>query len=99
MHTDQMTLYRSHTEQSKPCAACMQNKYYAADAVAVDPMDKSITCVEEDGRTFDVKYDVLAIATGSQGRWLLHHISGLEAALHARSSELCGWHQESSLYV
>ena len=45
-----------------------QNKYYAADAVAVDPLDRKVSCVELDGRTFDVGFDLLAIATGSQGR-------------------------------
>ena len=66
-----------------PCAACMQNKYYAADAVSVDPMDKSITCVELDGRTFDVQYDLLAIATGSQGRLLPAPPYLLNCCMHA----------------
>jgi NADH dehydrogenase FAD-containing subunit len=58
--------------QRAGCLRCMpQNKYYAADAVAVDPLEQSISCVELEGRTFDVKYDVLAIATGSQGRLLV----------------------------
>ena len=46
----------------------MQNKYYAADAIAVSHTDQKVTCKEVSAKTFDVHYDVLAIATGSSGR-------------------------------
>ena len=46
----------------------MQNKYYAAEVIAVDHNDQKITCKEVSDKTFDVRYDILAIATGSQGR-------------------------------
>ena len=46
----------------------LQNKYYAADAIAVDHTKQTVTCKEISEKTFDVRYDVLAIATGSQGR-------------------------------
>lgn len=46
----------------------MQNKYFAADALAIDHDRKVVTC--NDGSSednFEVAYDKLAIATGSQG--------------------------------
>ena len=46
----------------------LQNKYFAADALAIDHDRKVVTCndgVSEDN--FEVTYDKLAIATGSQG--------------------------------
>lgn len=57
-------------------ALCVQwqNKYYAADAVAIDKDTKMVTCTEDGERTFDVKFDVLAIATGSQV-WLSNSYS------------------------
>lgn len=44
-----------------------QNFYYAADAVAVHPRDRIVEARSPDGLPFAVEYDVLAIATGSQG--------------------------------
>lgn len=46
----------------------MQNKFFLADALAIDHNRKVVTCndgVSNDN--FEVKYDKLAIATGSQG--------------------------------
>ena len=46
----------------------MQNKFFLADALAIDHDRKVVTCndgVSNDN--FEVKYDKLAIATGSQG--------------------------------
>ena len=46
----------------------MQNKFFLADALAIDHDRKVVTC--NDGVSndkFEVKYDKLAIATGSQG--------------------------------
>ena len=46
----------------------LQNKYFAADALAIDHDRKVVTC--NNGTSdcnFEVMYDKLAIATGSQG--------------------------------
>ncbi len=46
----------------------LQNKYFSADALGIDHDRKVVTC--NDGMSqdnFEVKYDKLAIATGSQG--------------------------------
>ncbi len=44
----------------------MQNKYYAADAVAINKDSRTVTCTDDGQREFDVRFDMLAIATGSQ---------------------------------
>ena len=50
-------------------AVCiLQNKYFSADALAIDHNRKVVTCKEGTSEdNFEVKYDKLAIATGSQG--------------------------------
>ena len=42
-----------------------QNQFFCAAADSVDPKNNVVHCSDE-GSTFNVKYDVLAIATGSQ---------------------------------
>jgi len=42
--------------------------------VAINKDSKVVTCTEDGDRTFDVKFDVLAIATGSQV-WLRYTFS------------------------
>eukprot|EP01025_Chloroclados_australasicus_P010990 TRINITY_DN14731_c0_g1_i1.p1 TRINITY_DN14731_c0_g1~~TRINITY_DN14731_c0_g1_i1.p1 ORF type:complete len:536 (-),score=64.97 TRINITY_DN14731_c0_g1_i1:675-2282(-) len=44
-----------------------QNKFYAAEAIQVLPKAKKVVCKAEDGVLFNVRYDKLAICTGSQG--------------------------------
>ncbi len=56
----------SCTDAREDCV--MQNKFFLADALAIDHDRKVVTCndgVSKDN--FEVKYDKLAIATGSQG--------------------------------
>lgn len=43
-----------------------QNNYFLASAQNVDPKKKTVQCKDEDGTEFDVAYDKLVIATGSQ---------------------------------
>ena len=46
----------------------LQNKYFSADALAIDHDRKVVTCNNGASKdNFEVAYDKLAIATGSQG--------------------------------
>jgi len=56
------------------------NYYYSADCIAVDPTNKVVEARSADGINFFVDYDVLAIATGSQGSTF--GISGVEEHAH-----------------
>lgn len=51
----------------QPALKQPQNFYYSASAVAVYPQDRAVQAQSEDGLRFFVEYDILAIATGSQG--------------------------------
>ena len=53
-----------------------QNNYFLGSAQNIDPNKKKVHCKDEDGTEFDVAYDKLVIATGSQ------------VANHARICEL-----------
>lgn len=44
----------------------VQNKYYAADAVTINKETRTVTCMDDGQRQFNVRFDMLAIATGSQ---------------------------------
>ncbi|DBB14410.1 hypothetical protein WJX82_007842 [Trebouxia sp. C0006] len=44
-----------------------QNNYFLGSAENIDPNKKTVHCKDEDGTEFDVAYDKLVIATGSQG--------------------------------
>ena len=43
-----------------------QNNYFLGSAENIDPNKKTVHCKDEDGTEFDVAYDKLVIATGSQ---------------------------------
>ena len=43
-----------------------QNSYFLGSAQNVDPKKKVVHCIDEDGTKYDVSYDKLVIATGSQ---------------------------------
>ena len=54
----------------KPARALcnLKNKYFSADALAIDHDRKVVTCSDGSSEdNFEVAYDKLAIATGSQG--------------------------------
>lgn len=57
-----------------------QNHYYTAECTAVNPVDKTVECVSNDGIHFFCEYDALAIATGSQGSTF--GIPGVEQYTH-----------------
>ncbi|KAK9817823.1 hypothetical protein WJX72_002730 [[Myrmecia] bisecta] len=57
-----------------------QNVYYCSECIEVHPQDKLLRCRDEDGVEFAVGYDVLAIATGSQGSTF--GISGVKEYTH-----------------
>ena len=49
-------------------ALALQNKFFLADALAIDHDRKVVTCNNGSSEdNFEVAYDKLAIATGSQG--------------------------------
>ncbi len=58
--------YINQLPGSDDAPSLVQNKYYAADAVAIDIDKQVVTCTEDGVEEFDVKFDMLAIATGSQ---------------------------------
>jgi len=64
----------------QPALRQPQNYYFAANAVAVHPEQKLVEACSEDGVKFYVEYDVLAIATGSQGSTF--GIPGVEENAH-----------------
>ena len=41
---------------------------YLAKALSVDPDARKVSCIDDGESKFDVDYDILAIATGSQAR-------------------------------
>ena len=43
-----------------------QNNYFLGSAEMIDPEKKTVHCKDEDGAEYDVSYDKLVIATGSQ---------------------------------
>lgn len=43
-----------------------QNNYFLGSADNIDPKKKTVHCKDEDGTEFDIAYDKLVIATGSQ---------------------------------
>lgn len=45
-----------------------QNQLYIATAKNVDPVSKTVKCISNDNLEFDIKYDKLAVCTGSQVR-------------------------------
>ncbi len=52
-----------------------QNNYFLGSAENVDPVKKSVHCKAEDGTEFDIAYDKLVVATGSQVSLLASHTS------------------------
>lgn len=45
---------------------------FLAKALSVDPAARKVSCMDDGESTFDVDYDILAIATGSQVCYLSH---------------------------
>ena len=43
-----------------------QNNYFLGSAEMIDPAKKNVHCKDEDGAEYNVSYDKLVIATGSQ---------------------------------
>ncbi|KAK9906340.1 hypothetical protein WJX75_000240 [Coccomyxa subellipsoidea] len=78
-----------------------QNKYYAADAVAINKDSRVVTCTEDGEREFDVKFDMLAIATGSQGSTFgipgveqhAHFLRDVSNATHIRNHLIANWNK------
>jgi NADH:ubiquinone reductase (non-electrogenic) len=64
----------------QPALRQPQNFYYAGSAVAVNPNKRVVEALSEDGLKFFVEYDLLAIATGSQGSTF--GIPGVEEHTH-----------------
>lgn len=64
----------------QPALRQPQNYYFAATAVAVHPQDRLVEACSEDGIRFFAEYDVLVIATGSQGSTF--GIPGVEEFTH-----------------
>ncbi|EIE24104.1 mitochondrial type-II NADH dehydrogenase [Coccomyxa subellipsoidea C-169] len=79
----------------------LQNKYYAADAVAIDKDKQVVTCTEDGVEEFDVKFDMLAIATGSQGSTFgipgveqhAHFLRDVSNATHIRNHLIANWNK------
>jgi NADH:ubiquinone reductase (non-electrogenic) len=77
------------------------NYYYTADCISVDPHKKVVEALSADGLKFFVDYDVLAIATGSQGSTfgipgVEEHAHFLRDASHAdniRNTLLSNWNK------
>ncbi|GMH42376.1 hypothetical protein BSKO_10295 [Bryopsis sp. KO-2023] len=69
-----------HVTQINDALYKPQNQLYIAEAKHVDPMNRKVRCVSEDGLKFDVGYDKLAICTGSQGSTF--GIPGVEQHTH-----------------
>lgn len=51
----------------QPALRAPQNFFFAANATSVDIDSKTVECKTEDGLSFYVEYDLLAVSTGSQG--------------------------------
>ncbi|GIL54148.1 hypothetical protein Vafri_9702 [Volvox africanus] len=56
-----------HMNDIQPALSSPSNSLYIAEAQAVDPAGRTVTCRSADGVSFSVSYDKLAICTGSQG--------------------------------
>ncbi|GLC44559.1 hypothetical protein PLESTB_000059900 [Pleodorina starrii] len=56
-----------HMHDIQPALSSPSNALYIAEAEAVDPTSRTVTCRSADGVSFAVSYDKLAICTGSQG--------------------------------
>ncbi|BDA46213.1 Internal alternative NAD(P)H-ubiquinone oxidoreductase A1 [Coccomyxa sp. Obi] len=78
-----------------------QNKYYAADAVAINKDTRIVTCMDDGQRQFDVRFDMLAIATGSQGSTFgipgveehAHFLRDVANATHIRNHLIANWNK------
>ena len=59
------------------------NHYYAASATDINTKNKTVSCQDSAGSSFDIPYDFLVIATGSQVRpFLALSQDQLPATLH-----------------
>ncbi|CAD7695202.1 unnamed protein product [Ostreobium quekettii] len=56
-----------HVTQIQRALYLPQNQFYVADATSLDPEARLVHCRSEDGKSFQIKYDRLAVCTGSQG--------------------------------